>query len=83
MTPSPSAWCDREKLARWFMDSADNVDHADGLALADELLASGLIERKPTYEEMLREAGLGATSSTEDIAFIWDTMIDAASPGDE
>ena len=38
--------------------------------------------RTPTTE-MLREAGLGATSSTEDIAYMWEAMIDAASPGDE
>ncbi|CAB4156105.1 hypothetical protein UFOVP1301_58 [uncultured Caudovirales phage] len=33
--------------------------------------------------EMLREAGLGATSSTEDIAYMWEAMIDAASPQEE
>tara|TARA_R110000868_G_scaffold95522_3_gene262651 strand:- start:12540 stop:12827 length:288 start_codon:yes stop_codon:yes gene_type:complete len=38
--------------------------------------------REPTTE-MLREAGLGATSSTEDIAYMWETMIDAASPQEE
>ena len=38
--------------------------------------------RTPTTE-MLREAGLGATSSTEDIAYMWEAMIDAASPQEE
>jgi hypothetical protein len=38
--------------------------------------------REPTTE-MLREAGLGATSSTEDIAYMWEAMIDAASPQEE
>ena len=38
--------------------------------------------RVPTTE-MLREAGLGATSSTEDIAYMWEVMIDAASPPEE
>lgn len=38
--------------------------------------------RTPTTET-LREAGMGATCSTEDIAFMWETMIDAASPEEE
>lgn len=37
---------------------------------------------EPT-EGMLREAGMGATCSTEDIAFMWVAMIDAASPEDK
>ena len=38
--------------------------------------------RAPTTD-MLRDAGIGAVCSTKDIAFMWEVMIDAASPGKE
>ena len=38
--------------------------------------------REPTIE-MLREAGMVVAGNTEAHAAVWETMIDAASPGDE
>ena len=33
--------------------------------------------------EMLRDVNLSATCSADDIAYMWETMIDAASPQEE
>ncbi|CAB4167820.1 hypothetical protein UFOVP868_54 [uncultured Caudovirales phage] len=38
--------------------------------------------REPTTK-MLREAGMDGVCSTEDVAFMWGEMIDAASPQEE
>jgi hypothetical protein len=54
-------------------------DHNEGLKIARAAIRA---MRTPTTE-MLRKAGLGATSSTEDIAYMWEAMIDAASPQEE
>ena len=64
--------------------SADYSKPTGGLGATYLSLARAAIRamREPTTE-MLREAGLGATSSTEDIAYMWEAMIDAASPQEE
>ena len=64
--------------------SVDDSKPKGGLGASYLSLARAAIRamRTPTTE-MLREAGLGATSSTEDIAYMWEAMIDAASPEEE
>jgi len=65
------------RIERWFKLKSEA--HFDTLDLARAAIRT---MRTPTTE-MLRDAGMGATCSTEDIAFMWETMIDAASPPEE
>ena len=59
------------------------VDAISGFGLGEDRLyvarAAIRAMREPTTD-MLREAGLGAYCSTEDISYMWQTMIDTASP---
>ena len=80
MTCRPTPTEMEERVTDALFDAMDGrLEFHDARRLARAAISA---MHNPTTE-MLREAGLGATSSTEDIAFIWDTMIDAASPGDE
>tara|TARA_R110000868_G_scaffold72509_1_gene211247 strand:+ start:2332 stop:2583 length:252 start_codon:yes stop_codon:yes gene_type:complete len=48
----------------------------------DEARAAIRAMREPTTK-MLREAGMDGVCSTEDVAFMWGEMIDAASPPED
>ena len=76
----------RVAKALWEHEGDDTGMHDSGRYSVENYvsLARAAIRamRMPTTE-MLREAGMGATCSTEDIAFMWETMIDAASPPEE
>ena len=64
--------------------SVDDSKPKGGLGASYLSLARAAIRAMHTpTTEMLRDAGLGATSTTEDIAYMWETMIDAASPQEE
>jgi len=53
------------------------------LATYEELARAAIRAMHTPTTEMLREVAMGAPCSTEDIAFIWETMIDAASSEEE
>jgi len=61
----------------------DENDKTGPLATYEELARAAIRAMHTPTTEMLREAGLGATSSTEDIAYMWTAMIDAASPQED
>jgi hypothetical protein len=64
--------------------SVDYSKSAGGLGTTYLSLARAAIRAmREATTEMLREAGMVVAGNTEAHATVWETMIDAASPGDE
>ena len=80
MTCRPTPTEMEERVTDALFDAMDGrLEFHDARRLARAAISAMY---KPTTE-MLREVAMGAPCSTEDIAFIWENMIDAASPSDE
>ena len=64
--------------------SVDDSKSNGGLGASYLSLARAAIRAmREATTEMLREAGMVVAGNTEAHATVWETMIDAASPGDE